>query len=255
MPFLKKIIKFIYKMFVVFPWVFFIYILFVPILFFGNFYRKKSKGDIVFFITSVFYFKQKRLCYSDTRSVFSPKQRELDTIKTIKSIREKIPSAKIALIEAGLFSELSVDLKAQVDYFIFLGNNFFVRFFVDSANKSFGEAVISVLGIRKLNFNRFFKISGRYWLNDNFDLSKYDQDEFCFKELGGGGFSTRLYSFPGNLKLIWTRALLMGLPYFFINYPIEFVLGKMIHSDLVKKINKLGLSGVDACNSNCFIDE
>jgi hypothetical protein len=131
----------------------------------------KSLYKIVI-ISSVIYVKDKPFSYSKTRSVFSPEERIEQTKNTIKSLREKIPDVKIFLFEQGLIDIIDTDLDFMVDEYKYIGNNFLVRFATDSKFKGLGEVIgllFTTLYLPK-DFFGIFKISGRYFLNDNFNL-------------------------------------------------------------------------------------
>ena len=80
---------------------------------------------ITFIITSVIYFPDKKLSYTDTRSAFTPEQRIVQTMETIKSIRSKLPLASIVLIEMGRQKNIDSSLINAVDKYIYNGNNLF----------------------------------------------------------------------------------------------------------------------------------
>ena len=55
-----------------------------------------------------------------------------------------------------------------------------------SLSKSLGEGIQTIQAIeyiKKQKFDNFFKISGRYWLNDDFNFSNFDNDKLVFKKI------------------------------------------------------------------------
>lgn len=237
------ILRQIYKLLVVFPYQ----------LFVGLFIGKKIPGteetEIVFLVTSIIYPRyDKNVSYDAPRSIFLPEERAEHTIGTIQSIRKKVPSAKIVLIESGLQKELPCNLKERVDQYIYIGDRRLVRRAVDSKNKSTGEAVMLLTGQRSLRWkaDRYFKISGRYFLTDDFNLQDWDKDKFVFAQLRDDYYQTRLYGFGRDNFLLWKEVLLRGLPLNFIDYAIEHTLARYLPKNIVKILPKLGVSGLTA---------
>jgi len=196
-------------------------------------------------MTSVIYFKDKPLSYSSSRSIYSPETRAEQTLKTIQSIREKMPGAKIFLFELGLKEDLPHNLKNSVDLYVFLGNKKIVRWAVDGSKKGFGEAVGLIYGAKyiKNQADYYFKISGRYYLNDDFEINDFLDSNFAFLKYDRS-ISTRLYGFSQSVFNVWYRALWLSLLFlYFTIMSIEFVLPKFIKQKYVKSLNRLGISG------------
>ena len=149
---------------------------------------------ITFIITSVIYFPDKKLSYTDTRSAFTPEQRIVQTMETIKSIRSKLPLASIVLIEMGRQKNIDSSLINAVDKYIYNGNNLFVQWAAGSKYKGLGEAaglLFASKKIEQINSDIFFKISGRYFLNDGFNINYWQGNHFFF--IGGKvGFLLRI---------------------------------------------------------------
>lgn len=239
----------VYRIFLIIP---FSILVAVTEVFFGKFFN--NKGDIktkyCFIITSVIYPKQKELSYANTRSVYNSEERALQTLQTIGSIKEKIPEAKIVLVESGLRKELPLELSSKVDQYLYVGDNFFARRACDSKFKSLGEAVMLLVAMGKIEFNAsvFFKISGRYFLDNNFNIISWQSELFRFFYIRKDYVSTRLYSFGKELFFIWRFALIKGLPLLFLDYPIEHILSRFIPKKYIIPVEKVGVMGNDATN-------
>lgn len=214
----------------------------------NNFLKSGEPASYCFIITSVIYPKQKELSYASTRSVYNPEERAEQTLKTIESIKAKVPGAKIVLVESGLRDNLPFDLAKKVDQYLYLGNNFFVRRACDSKFKSLGEAVMLLWAKKRVKFNAdvFFKISGRYFLDENFDINSWQNDLFRFFYIREDYVSTRLYSFGKQMMLVWYFALIKGLPLLFLDYPIEHILPRFIPPKYIVLADKVGVMGADA---------
>lgn len=203
-------------------------------------------SNVAFIISSVIYFTQKPLSYTPQRSIYSPLERTKQTLKTIESIHEKIPTAKIILIESGQKEELPLKLSKAVDQYIYTGDNWLVRKACDSKHKGLGEALSLIMGSKKINMNDdvgfYFKISGRYFLNDNFDLQEINNCDGIFLKYDKS-ISTRLYGFTRKVFANWRIALIKSLPFLMFNKSIEDILPKFFKLNNFKYLKKMGISG------------
>ena len=213
----------------------------------------ENKKTIVI-ITSVISFVEKKLSYAEKRSVFSPRERLEQTKKTIASIREKIPEAKIILCEQGISAESAAELATLVDYYEYIGNNFLVRKATDSSFKGLGEAIglLHASTLIPKDAARIFKISGRYYLNENFDENLWHGD-FVIKKYSDT-MSTRLYYFNKNMLGAWKRALYLSVPFLLLNRSIEKTLLWFIPKRLIQTIDTLGVSGAIGVNNETITE-
>jgi hypothetical protein len=145
-------------------------------------------------ITSVLNIPNLPLSYSKIRSIYSLEERFIQTKNTINSLKEKIPDIKIIFIEC---SEIPLEyekyIKENVDYFVNYYKDQEVTNNVFSISKALGEGTLTIKGIElilkeNIKFKNFFKISGRFYLNNNFDYSLFDNDFVNYSEN-----NTRLY--------------------------------------------------------------
>lgn len=115
---------------------------------------------------------------------FFTSDQKIQQIKnTILSIREKVINSKIVLIDNSipeLSSEIKNSFEPNVDLLLTFENNLFTTFINKSKTHiGFGELLLietALKEIKKRNLvgKRIFKISGRYILNENFNISKFD---------------------------------------------------------------------------------
>ena len=197
---------------------------------------------VTFIITSVISFSDNKLSYSDKRSVFSPEERISQTLRTISTIRDKVPQAKIILVELG---NLPQDhFKMVVDHYLFLGKKFKVRHAVKSKHKGLGEAIGLLFALRNIKqlSGICFKISGRYFLNDKFNIDDWQQGKFCCK-VYSQQMSTRLYSVVGTESSEWVHALKKSIYKLWKGHSIEEVLYNNIAPATIHPIETLGISG------------
>lgn len=108
------------------------------------------------------------------------------TLKTIESIRAKVPDVRIILTDSSstpLTEDQSRTLSESVDIFYPIERNLITEFF--NSNMSFkGDAelyqwyeIARLLRQHNLVGRRVFKITGRYWLSDEFNINAYNNPE------------------------------------------------------------------------------
>ncbi|MEI6288244.1 MAG: hypothetical protein WCP18_01490 [bacterium] len=239
------VIRQFYRLIIIAPWVGLMEIIgfFVRSMIIFNEVKKPF-----FLVTSTIYPIDKKLSYANSRSIFISADRIRQTIETIKSIRKNFPQAYILVADNGTKDEGMEDIKLLVDKFVFLGNKSIIRFSADHLNKSFGELVLCLAAIKFIptEVDYFFKISGRYFLNKNFNFEKWPKDDFVFLKVRIDFYSSRLYGFPMAFLDFWRLTLLKGLPLALIGYPIENLLCKYVVKNKIAFISMLGVGGRDA---------
>jgi hypothetical protein len=157
----------------------------------------------IFLITSVINTGNAAWSYTATRSVFTPQERFEQTLETIESIRKYHGSARIFLAECSDLSEsMTQALTEKVEAFFQFYDDPAVRSAcLQSEKKGYGEAqktlkVVEYLLANAIEFNRLFKISGRYYLNEQFNAAAFSSDAYTFHKVQSGTRSTVLYSVP-----------------------------------------------------------
>lgn len=204
-----------------------------------------------FIITSVIYAKTGTIQYNSPRSVFSPEDRARQTLETIASIRQKVPGAKIILVESGLRQELPCDLANQVDQYIYVGAKRLVRAACDSPYKSLGEIMMLLCSVKRFAFKAdfYFKISGRYYLDEEFDIKAWQQGRFVLQYIQPDYVCTRLYGWRASAFHIWQAALVKSVPLALVAYAVENTLARYIPRDQVVHLERLGVTGVGASSN------
>ena len=125
-------------------------------------------------------------------SVYSPEERVEQTLKTVESVRKYIPDAFICMTDCGIpgiEGELKTKLVNAVDKFIDLSKDPNVNWIAANVShqdtvKNLTELVV-VSKFFKLakkhkwfdGYDRVFKVSGRYWLTDRFDITRYEKPD------------------------------------------------------------------------------
>lgn len=205
--------------------------------------------DIVL-ITSVIHISSHPFDYSVVRSIFSHEQRFQHTIHTIQTIRQKMPKAYIVLIE-GSEQRLSEEQRQQldIDYLHEVSHPE-----IHGTNKSRGECrllydYLNSDAFKQMEAKRIFKISGRYYLTDEFSLENYDPDLICVRKYPHY-HNTILYSVPSKYVDWYKERLRIILEEPFRGY--ENVLFETLdHQDreMAKYLPVLGVTGIGAVNN------
>lgn len=105
------------------------------------------------------------------KTIFTKQQRFDQTKKTIESIKKYIPNSKIIIIDGSLSEDDKKYFIENTDHVLDIRT-------LQSESKAEceGYQVIEVLKYildNNLQFDRFFKISGRYWLTEEFNINLY----------------------------------------------------------------------------------
>ena len=215
--------------------------------------------------------------------VFKPEQRLAQTLDTIKSIKSKLPNAKIFVMENcgdPIRKDQEDILRANCDVFVDYSHDEDVQTLYDNDNwdvvkngteiMTFGRA-LAVLHHEKMfeGIDRIHKMSGRYILNDMFDPETYNQLEIADKIIIGPKhnsqfppeitqvpfqYMARLWSWPHSrideVVKVYTDSFV-----FFAErlsqggyVDIEHVLAKFLNPAVVHEIQNMGVEGQIAPN-------
>jgi hypothetical protein len=216
-------------------------------------------------ITSIIDTPNTPLSYIKTRSVFSKEQRFEQTKKTILSIREKIPNNKILLVECSILTSEERDFFIEnVDYFLNVydtnDNDLINRMFTIS--KSMGEGTMTIIALQyifnnNINFDYLYKISGRYWLNDNFNYNLFDNNLSCIHNIynNTNNVFTCFYKLTNKMTYDWFQFLLNSEDDFIncVGYEVIFAKFLINYNNNIIIENKIGINGyVTVCGT--YID-
>lgn len=229
-----------------------------------KFDNKKSINLVM--VTSVIHTANKPLTYSSVRSVFTPEDRINQTLNTFKTIREKIPNSFIVLVEGSSLNDTEKNkLVSNVDDF-FQCNDIEN---INSSLKGLGETSM----IREfLNGDIFKKISneniimtttkitGRYYLNDNYSFDNMPIDKISLKMEGEDWHVTSSYRVGTDLINVY-KTELDRVYNMYKNHQknmkendeisLEKVMFWKINPDLIFKIrhpNKYGVTGLSSAD-------
>ena len=146
--------------------------------------NKNINNKNIVIITSVINCVNKPLSYYHKRSIFDVHERYKHTLKSIESIKKYIKNVEILLCECSDFIdnyEIEEDIKNNVDYYYNFYDNEDIKKNVESELKGLGEASLLLEGINKLKniqktYKNIFKLSGRYFLNSNFNYEIFNNN-------------------------------------------------------------------------------
>lgn len=210
---------------------------------------------------------------------FDSNQRLLQTYRTLKSVYDRVPDARVAVIESSgipLDDDTIQSLHNVVHCLIDMSKNPTVNKIYNSTPnwdivKNVCEILCFSLSFQMLEDNgqlegidRIHKISGRYTLNDNFDLSLYEKysDKIILTGKREAPFSkkidipyqytSRLWSWPielhSEIKTFYTDAMVElreRIPsgrY----VDIEHLLYKLLPSEHIQEVPEVGVEGMIA---------
>jgi hypothetical protein len=213
--------------------------------------------------------------------VYSPEQRLEQTLATLSNVRSKVPGCKIIVMECAgtpLTPEQSDAIEKNCDLLLDFCNDPDVKAIYQSDNwdivKNSTEIMCFARTLRMCiddgefeGYDRIHKMSGRYLLNDEFDLSVYEEDPYMIVigpkqksqfpiEVTGIElqYMARLWSWHSSINEIIVDVYNTSLKYIGNRVKvggyadIEHVLYKFLPSDIVKEIPVLGVEGTIAPN-------
>ena len=199
-------------------------------------------------------------------SIYNSNER-LDQLinKTIFSIRKRIPDSYIVVIEGSFLSEYQKKAlkESNIDSLIYVD--------IKNHNKSSGELSLLLNFFKseffnniknKYNIKTINKISGRYWLNDDFKFEDYKKDEYVIikkeEKTWAGGLGvceTRYYrfhityidKFVKKLEKIKEEGIYVDIEH-------SFYKNEVLPLENIKKVKKLNVEGYFAPNGTFICD-
>ena len=219
--------------------------------------RQKTKTYYpnIVLITSKIIVSRIRFDYVENRSIYSTETRYEQTLDTIESIRKNIPDVCIFLIDnSNLDIDMYNKLNKLCDVFINPINDKKLKYYTDrNIYKSIAEGyqIMYFLDLFKqldIKFDRFFKISGRYYLNDTFNYNKYLNNDIIFSNNDKWGiyYYTCFYMIPyskfnlyeKSYKILYNNINNTEL----VENSIEFILPSLIGFENIKLVDHLGVT-------------
>jgi hypothetical protein len=225
--------------------------------------------------------------------IYTPQQRLDMTLDTLKCLRERVPDSKIVISEVsgnGISAEMEDQLMDACDVYLDFTTNNEVNIIYNSPTwynnwdivknltelTTFPQALQTLLDSGEVDGqDRLFKMSGRYLLNDKFDLGFYEQDDVKDKIVIGKKVASqfpfhvtemswqymcRLLSWPASRHADMIEYYKIGRNYMVQRLAkggyadIEHCLCYSIPPSLVKEVDEVGVYGNIAPNGQPIIN-
>lgn len=214
-------------------------------------------------ITSIIDTPTKGLSYTSIRSVYTKTERFEQTKQTIQSVKQFIPNSIIVLVEYSKLTEEEHEYFVNaVDHFIniYTDTTFSRRDDLHSIYKAQCEGTMTEYALQyifqnKINFDMFYKISGRYWINDNFQYDLWNTQSSVIHKIHGSKYNvlTALYKLNNDHTQKWFAFLQTTAIQYYPIYGYEALfalfLNEMNWSD-VSQIDTAGVSGrISVCGT------
>ncbi len=213
--------------------------------------------------------------------VYKPVERLEQTLQTVSSIRQRVPDSKIILMECAgtsLTAEQESALDQAVDVFVDFTQDEDVQAIYQSNNWDIVKNTTEIMCFARVlemcrddndfdGIDRIHKMSGRYLLNNDFDLGVYEKypdkiivgpknrSQFPFEVTGIElQYMARLWSWPIGLLDPVIQVYNNSLSYISQRIQqggyadIEHVLYKFLPAEHVQEISLLGVEGTIAPN-------
>ena len=159
--------------------------------FWDNYFINTNEKQNIVLITSKIIVSSNNFTYSSIRSSYTAEERFIQTIETIESIRKYIPNSYIVLVDNSKLNQNMKDcLFRLVNNFINETNDANLNYYTDVCEyKAFADISqqikfydVFLKNFNMENFQNFFKISGRYLLNNNFNYYKFNNNKNIMKK-------------------------------------------------------------------------
>jgi len=162
-------------------------------------------------ITSVINISRNPLDYAKIRSVYSVQERYEQTIKTLQSL-SAIPNKHVLFVETSeLTPEQESEIKKYTDFYVNAVDSEEVRNVINGPYKAAAESTQILEGLKIVDLSKYeniFKISGRYWLDQNFDFERYNNDHNIFLEgPNQSALATVMYKINKNYLDLYNNTL------------------------------------------------
>jgi hypothetical protein len=216
-------------------------------------------------ITSKIYVSNNKFSYTEKRSIYTKEERYVQTINTINSIKKYIPNVFIVLIDNSAFTENEKDvLINNTNIFINYNDKILDYYTNNNEIKAIAELcqlkyALNVINNYNIKFNNFFKITGRYIINNNFlyDIyaKNYKNDNIfkknklikdrlyyytCFYKISQNNFN----DYVNKIYELYNELVLKSYENIYNVIDLEFLLPSQLQ---FKEINDLGITQFISC--------
>lgn len=195
------------------------------------------------------------------RSVFTSEERFEQTKLTIQSIKEKIPDSEIFIVECSDLNENELNYFLQNSHYFLNLYNTEYRDNMHSTSKSLCEGSMTLCALdcilqQNIEFDNLIKISGRYYLSENFNYNNFNNDKIVIKYIDGNteNVFTALFKLPNRdvltLKNFLNKSIHKMINY--VGYEILFAEFVKTQSFPIINIDPIGLKGYVSVSNDFF---
>lgn len=196
-------------------------------------------------ITSTIHYTDRKLSYSLIRSVYFPKERFGQLIRTIQSVREKIEGCFVVVLEtSNLSREEKVFLESISDILVLFIDNKEAQKLSNGLYKGAAECALIRFFLKETRptFKMLHKISGRYYLDNYYNLKRLNQRKYNFTG-SSENLSTRYYTVPPEETNIFLRYLQLVVFFAKFGRGIEWWFHVFLPRKKINKVTPIGVSG------------
>ena len=143
--------------------------------------------------------------------------------------------------------------KKNCDFILNLYKETDIHHKIFSKSKALGEGTLTIKAIEflqknNLKFDTFIKISGRYYLNDNFNYDIFINNNFVFKKINNNinNIFAGLYKLPYSEIELFKQFLISKTKEMVNCIGYEILMGeyiKILHNKNIVFVNTIGLAG------------
>ena len=225
--------------------------------------KKIYKKNIILVTSKIYTTNEVDLTYASKRSIYTAAERFQQTVNTIQTIKKHIPNYFIVLIDNSIFdNNESKQLTNMVDYFINPCNDTgFLNYFTNSCKFKFLAELSQIIYsyhyfFKHIDFTtikQFFKISGRYFINDNFNYHNFDNNKIIFKinenVKDRKYIYTSFYKLTNNFSPLFFKELhhiFINKYRYFVNQDLETIFYEFFFN-YITFTDKLGITQLYSC--------
>lgn len=201
-------------------------------------------------ITSVLNISKNKLSYYHTRSVFNIHDRFEQTKKTIESIKKFIPNCEIFFCECSnlnYYPHIKLFIQNEVTYYFNYYEDKQIKNNINSIYKGLGETSLMLKAFNFINknnlvFDNIFKISGRYYLNNDFNYHNYNNqnNQFVLWDNNFNSYASLFYKIKYKYLNLLKTCFHLFIDKLKNGETLEILLNKYINENLeYKNINIL----------------
>lgn len=214
-----------------------------------------TAGGPLFLVASTIRTGAAPLSYTSSRSVYSAAERLEQTVEGLRSVRLRVPSATVALLEnSDIPAAWERRLLGECDWLLRSDRHPLGRLLRDGPFKGGAEAFQLAAALTTVPVpadERIFKLSGRYSLTEDFELERFPRSGFCVNAFGGVT-STVLYSVGADVRGLYLEHLRRTVRETGRGTQLENLLFAGVPAGSLHEVDVLGVTGLVAVDGTVF---